>query len=166
MFILHWTVTFNCMANWYQIVGSYILGFHVILLPFADDIRTLDVHEGPTASDEQVDKMKEIVHKLRFKYRCVVFYQSYIRCKCIFQSWIFSWFLLQVFCIYRSDAFENPVLQQHYRNLEALALDMLAPEPIEDLTSISCVLIVLNGSLLSFLSYYVLILFMLPQCPR
>jgi len=65
-------------------VGSYILGFHVILLPFADDIRTLDVHEGPTASDEQVDKMKEIVHKLRFKYRCVVYYNW------IFQSWIFS----------------------------------------------------------------------------
>ncbi|XP_057215147.1 X-ray repair cross-complementing protein 6 [Triplophysa rosa] len=77
-------------------------GFHVIFLPFADDIRTLDVHECPTASDEQVNKMKEIVHKLRFKYR--------------------------------SDAFENPVLQQHYRNLEALALDMLAPETIEDLT--------------------------------
>ncbi|KAF4106627.1 X-ray repair cross-complementing protein 6 [Onychostoma macrolepis] len=77
-------------------------GFHVIFLPFADDIRTVDAHMGPTASDEQVDKMKEIVHKLRFKYK--------------------------------SDAFENPVLQQHYRNLEALALNMLEPEPIEDLT--------------------------------
>ncbi|XP_016126003.1 X-ray repair cross-complementing protein 6-like [Sinocyclocheilus grahami] len=77
-------------------------GFHVIFLPFADDIRTVDAHVGPTASDEQVDKMKEIVHKLRFKYK--------------------------------SDAFENPVLQQHYRNLEALALNMLEPEPIEDLT--------------------------------
>uniref|UniRef100_A0A8C0YCP5 DNA helicase n=1 Tax=Cyprinus carpio carpio TaxID=630221 RepID=A0A8C0YCP5_CYPCA len=76
--------------------------FHVIFLPFADDIHTVDAHVGPTASDEQVDKMKEIVHKLPFKYR--------------------------------SDAFENPMLQQHYRNLEALALDMLAPEPIEDLT--------------------------------
>ncbi|XP_036428762.1 X-ray repair cross-complementing protein 6 [Colossoma macropomum] len=77
-------------------------GFHAIFLPYADDIRTLDVHECPTASDEQVQKMKEIVHKLRFKYR--------------------------------SDAFENPVLQQHFRNLEALALDMLAPEAIEDFT--------------------------------
>ncbi|XP_017339232.2 X-ray repair cross-complementing protein 6 [Ictalurus punctatus] len=77
-------------------------GFHAIFLPYADDIRTLDVHECPTASDEQVNKMKEIVHKLRFKYR--------------------------------SDAFENPVLQQHYRNLEALALDMMAPEAIEDFT--------------------------------
>lgn len=44
-------------------------GFHAIFLPYADDIRTLDVHECPTASDEQTNKMKEIVHKLRFKYR-------------------------------------------------------------------------------------------------
>ncbi|XP_051524141.1 X-ray repair cross-complementing protein 5-like [Myxocyprinus asiaticus] len=77
-------------------------GFHVIFLPYADDIRTLDAHRCPSASDEQVDKMKEIVHKLCFKYK--------------------------------SDAYENPILQQHYRNLEALALDMLAPEPIEDFT--------------------------------
>ncbi|XP_066520939.1 X-ray repair cross-complementing protein 6 isoform X2 [Hoplias malabaricus] len=77
-------------------------GFHAIFLPYADDIRTLDIQKCPTASDEQVNKMKEIVHKLRFKYR--------------------------------SEAFENPALQQHYRNLEALALDMLAPEAIEDFT--------------------------------
>uniref|UniRef100_A0A8C7UMY0 DNA helicase n=2 Tax=Oncorhynchus mykiss TaxID=8022 RepID=A0A8C7UMY0_ONCMY len=77
-------------------------GFHGIFLPYADDIRTLDTPQLPTASESQVDKMKEIVHKLRFKYR--------------------------------SDAFENPVLQQHYRNLEALALDLMAPEHIEDLT--------------------------------
>ncbi|KAL0983994.1 hypothetical protein UPYG_G00135630 [Umbra pygmaea] len=77
-------------------------GFHGIFLPYADDIRTLDTPQLPKASDEQVDKMKEIVQKLRFKYRC--------------------------------DTFENPVLQQHYRNLEALALDLMAPEQIEDLT--------------------------------
>ncbi|KAG8436475.1 hypothetical protein GDO86_007535 [Hymenochirus boettgeri] len=35
---------------------------------------------------------------------------------------------------YRNDGFENPVLQQHFRNLEALALDMVEPEPVEDLT--------------------------------
>ncbi|XP_071384318.1 X-ray repair cross-complementing protein 6 isoform X1 [Centroberyx affinis] len=75
-------------------------GFNVVFLPFADDIRRLDAPQCPTASDMQVDKMKEIVSKLRFKYR--------------------------------SDAFENPVIQQHYRNLEALALDMMAPESIED----------------------------------
>ncbi|KAF1374173.1 hypothetical protein PFLUV_G00246800 [Perca fluviatilis] len=76
-------------------------GFNVIHLPFADDIRTLDPPQCPVASQIQVDKMKEIVSKLRFKYR--------------------------------SDAFENPVIQQHYRNLEALALDMMAPEDMEDL---------------------------------
>ncbi|XP_056153250.1 X-ray repair cross-complementing protein 6 [Lampris incognitus] len=75
-------------------------GFNVIYLPYADDIRPLDVTQGPTASNVQVHKMKEIVSKLRFKYRI--------------------------------DAFENPALQQYYRNLEALALDMVAPESIED----------------------------------
>lgn len=38
-------------------------------------------------------------------------------------------------CNVRNDAFENPVIQQHFRNLEALALDMVAPEDIEDLIS-------------------------------
>ncbi|XP_007559986.1 X-ray repair cross-complementing protein 6 isoform X1 [Poecilia formosa] len=76
-------------------------GFNVIYLPYADDLRTLDPPRCPPASQTQVNKMKEIIQKLRFKYR--------------------------------SDAFENPVLQQHFRNLEALALDMLAPEDIEDL---------------------------------
>ncbi|XP_058872048.1 X-ray repair cross-complementing protein 5 isoform X1 [Acipenser ruthenus] len=77
-------------------------GFHVIFLPYADDIRSLDYPEKTSAKPEQIDKMKEIVHKLRFKYQ--------------------------------SEAFENPVIQQHYRNLEALALDLLEPEQIEDLT--------------------------------
>ncbi|XP_059043097.1 X-ray repair cross-complementing protein 6 isoform X4 [Mustela lutreola] len=35
---------------------------------------------------------------------------------------------------YRSDSFENPVLQQHFRNLEALALDLMEPEQVVDLT--------------------------------
>ncbi|XP_008313041.1 X-ray repair cross-complementing protein 6 isoform X1 [Cynoglossus semilaevis] len=76
-------------------------GFNVIFLPYADDIRNLDIPHCPIASPIQVNKMKEIVSKLRFKYR--------------------------------SDAFENPVIQQHYRNLEALALDMVAPEETDDL---------------------------------
>ncbi|MGH0129657.1 UNVERIFIED_CONTAM: hypothetical protein FKN15_065950 [Acipenser sinensis] len=78
------------------------MSFHVIFLPYADDIRSLDYPEKTSAKPEQIDKMKEIVHKLRFKYQ--------------------------------SEAFENPVIQQHYRNLEALALDLLEPEQIEDLT--------------------------------
>ncbi|XP_072699863.1 X-ray repair cross-complementing protein 6 isoform X3 [Canis lupus baileyi] len=35
---------------------------------------------------------------------------------------------------YRSDSFENPVLQQHFRNLEVLALDLMEPEQAKDLT--------------------------------
>uniref|UniRef100_A0A2K5D3W4 Ku70/Ku80 C-terminal arm domain-containing protein n=1 Tax=Aotus nancymaae TaxID=37293 RepID=A0A2K5D3W4_AOTNA len=35
---------------------------------------------------------------------------------------------------YRSNSFENPVLQQHFRNLEALALASLEPEQAVDLT--------------------------------
>ncbi|XP_061764972.1 X-ray repair cross-complementing protein 6 isoform X1 [Nerophis ophidion] len=76
-------------------------GFNVIFLPYADDVRSLDPPQLPCASPVQVDKMKEIVSKLRFKYR--------------------------------AEAFENPVIQQHYRNLEALALDMMAPDDMEDL---------------------------------
>lgn len=44
-------------------------GFNVIFLPYADDMRTLDPPQCPSASQVQVDKMKEIVSKLRFKYR-------------------------------------------------------------------------------------------------
>ncbi|XP_029446124.1 X-ray repair cross-complementing protein 6 isoform X2 [Rhinatrema bivittatum] len=77
-------------------------GFHLIFLPYVDDIRRLQVSDKVTAGREQVDKMKEILQKLRFKYR--------------------------------SDDFENPVLQQHFRNLEALALDLMEPESVEDLT--------------------------------
>uniref|UniRef100_A0A2K5HGB8 X-ray repair cross-complementing protein 6 n=1 Tax=Colobus angolensis palliatus TaxID=336983 RepID=A0A2K5HGB8_COLAP len=35
---------------------------------------------------------------------------------------------------YRSDSFENPVLQPHFRNLEALALDLMELEQAVDLT--------------------------------
>ncbi|KFQ86621.1 X-ray repair cross-complementing protein 5, partial [Phoenicopterus ruber ruber] len=55
-------------------------GFHIIFLPYADDKRNVDFTEKVPASREQVDKMKQIIQKLRFKYR--------------------------------TDSFENPVLQQ------------------------------------------------------
>nr|XP_015097146.1 X-ray repair cross-complementing protein 6 [Vicugna pacos]XP_015097147.1 X-ray repair cross-complementing protein 6 [Vicugna pacos]XP_015097148.1 X-ray repair cross-complementing protein 6 [Vicugna pacos]XP_031527649.1 X-ray repair cross-complementing protein 6 [Vicugna pacos] len=77
-------------------------GFQLIFLPFADDRRKVPFTEKVMANPEQVDKMKAIVQKLRFKYR--------------------------------SDSFENPVLQQHFRNLEALALDLMEPEQAVDLT--------------------------------
>ncbi|XP_053440777.1 X-ray repair cross-complementing protein 6 isoform X2 [Nycticebus coucang] len=77
-------------------------GFQLVFLPYADDKRKVPFPEKVTANPEQVDKMKAIVQKLRFKYR--------------------------------SDSFENPVLQQHFRNLEALALDLMEPEQAVDLT--------------------------------
>lgn len=77
-------------------------GFHLIYLPYADDKRKVPVTHKVSANPDQVDKMKAIVQKLRFKYR--------------------------------NDSFENPVLQQHFRNLEALALDLMEPEQAEDLT--------------------------------
>ncbi|KFO91633.1 X-ray repair cross-complementing protein 5, partial [Buceros rhinoceros silvestris] len=44
-------------------------GFHIIFLPYADDKRNIDFTEKVPASREQVGKMKEIIQKLRFKYR-------------------------------------------------------------------------------------------------
>lgn len=46
-----------------------VSGFNIIYLPYADDFRNLDTPQCPTASQTQVDKMKEIVSKLRFRYR-------------------------------------------------------------------------------------------------
>lgn len=77
-------------------------GFQLVFLPYADDKRKVPFTEKVTANPEQIDKMKAIVQKLRFKYR--------------------------------SDSFENPVLQQHFRNLEALALNKMEPEQAVDLT--------------------------------
>ncbi|KAF6340816.1 X-ray repair cross complementing 6 [Rhinolophus ferrumequinum] len=77
-------------------------GFQLVFLPYADDKRKVPVTEKVMANPEQIDKMKAIVQKLRFKYK--------------------------------SDSFENPVLQQHFRNLEALALDLMEPEAAVDLT--------------------------------
>lgn len=54
------------------------------------------------ANPDQIDKAKELIKKLQFKFS--------------------------------SDSFENPVLQQYWRNIEALALDRDAPEEMTDYT--------------------------------
>ncbi|KAM5287736.1 X-ray repair cross-complementing protein 6 [Ctenodactylus gundi] len=77
-------------------------GLQLVYLPYADDKRNVPFTAKVVANPEQIDKMKAIVQKLRFRYR--------------------------------SDSFENPVLQQHFRNLEALALDLMEPEQAVDLT--------------------------------
>ncbi|XP_067003694.2 X-ray repair cross-complementing protein 6 [Anabrus simplex] len=43
-------------------------GFHVVYLPFAENIRTLEVPEIEQATPEQLNLMKKIVSKLRFNY--------------------------------------------------------------------------------------------------
>lgn len=55
------------------------------------------------ATEEQVNKAKEVVKKLNFKFS--------------------------------SENFENPVLQNHWRNIEALALERDEPEELIDYTS-------------------------------
>ncbi|XP_078060615.1 X-ray repair cross-complementing protein 5-like isoform X1 [Mustelus asterias] len=82
-------------------------GFHLLYLPYADDVRKIGFTEKRVASEDQIEKMKSVVQKLRFKYRSVRG---------------------------SSDTFCNPVIQRHFRNLEALALDLKEPEEVEDLT--------------------------------
>lgn len=77
-------------------------GFHVIFLPFADDIRKLQYPEAPRATPDQIDKAKTFIKKLSFPFS--------------------------------SENFENPVLQTHYRTLEALALDKDLPDAVVDHT--------------------------------
>ncbi|XP_074659916.1 X-ray repair cross-complementing protein 5-like [Tubulanus polymorphus] len=43
-------------------------GFHVIFLPFADDLRTLKFEEMPRANTEQIEKAKDVIKKLSFKF--------------------------------------------------------------------------------------------------
>ena len=79
-------------------------GFNMIILPFADDIRHLRFNEDVeteaegkkdaiVASHDQVDKAKALINKLILSGR------------------------------FNPDSFDNPVLQNHYANLQALALD-------------------------------------------
>lgn len=71
-------------------------GFHVIRLPFVDDIR--DPPRGMTdnivANDDETKAMEKIIRRLRFKSGR-----------------------------YASDAYQNPALQYHQRQLEALAFE-------------------------------------------
>lgn len=76
-------------------------GFNMIILPFADDIRHLRFNgdddesekEAIVANHDQIDKAKALISKLILPGR------------------------------FNPDSFDNPVLQRHYANLQALALD-------------------------------------------
>ncbi|KAL4225555.1 X-ray repair cross-complementing protein 6 [Mactra antiquata] len=77
-------------------------GFHVIFLPFADDIRKVKVEQTVKADSDQINAAKEVLKKLQFTYS--------------------------------AESFENPVLQKHWRNIEALALDRDTAEEMTDYT--------------------------------
>lgn len=44
-------------------------GFHVIIMPYADDMRALPVSELQEADDEQIDAAKAFVERLSIKGR-------------------------------------------------------------------------------------------------
>lgn len=71
-------------------------GFHVIRLPFVDDIRDppRGMDHNIIATDDEVMAMEKIIRRLRFKSGK-----------------------------YASDAYQNPALQYHQRQLEALAFE-------------------------------------------
>ncbi|GCC21787.1 hypothetical protein chiPu_0020262 [Chiloscyllium punctatum] len=51
-------------------------GFHLMFLPYADDKRKVDFTEKTVANEDQTEKMKQVVQKLRFKYRSVLVLDS------------------------------------------------------------------------------------------
>nr|CAD7257666.1 unnamed protein product [Timema shepardi] len=78
-------------------------GFHVIYLPYADNIRELQLDDEPVEpSHEQVSLAEEIVSKLKFSYN--------------------------------PHLINNPVLQTHWSNIEALALDYDERREVKDYT--------------------------------
>lgn len=77
-------------------------GFYVVYIPFAEDIRNVEVPESLEPNEEDVDAAKKIIKKLKFRYQ--------------------------------PSNFENPSLQTHYRNLEAMALEKDEPEMVQDFT--------------------------------
>ncbi|KAM3587126.1 X-ray repair cross-complementing protein 6 [Umbelopsis sp. WA50703] len=68
-------------------------GFHVIVMPYADDIRPVPPVQGHEANDEQIDAAKAFVERLSIKGR------------------------------FDPLVYENPVLQRHYAGLQAAALE-------------------------------------------
>lgn len=77
-------------------------GFHVLFLPYMEDLRSLSTEGRHKPQEALVEKAKEIIKKLQFSYH--------------------------------PESFENPVLQKHWRNIEALALNSDAPEEMTDYT--------------------------------
>eukprot|EP01137_Pigoraptor_chileana_P010648 Opistho-2@318 len=77
-------------------------GFHIIQLPYADDVRQSLQFEGERSEigTDEIEKAKAFINSLSFEFNSL--------------------------------DLENPALQMHYRNLEALALNRDMPEGVVD----------------------------------
>ncbi|KAK4165902.1 SPOC like C-terminal domain-containing protein [Cladorrhinum sp. PSN259] len=85
---------------------SYLpAGLWLYPLPFADDVRSVDIPNKPRTADELTDKMRKIIENLQLPKG-----------------------------IYNPLKYPNPSLQWHYKILQALALEEEVPENPEDLT--------------------------------
>lgn len=75
-------------------------GFHVIYLPYAENIRQIEVPKQLDLDSEKVDLCKKILKKISLKYKVSMF--------------------------------ENPKVQTHWANIEALALNYSKPREVID----------------------------------
>ncbi|KAL2131652.1 hypothetical protein VTI74DRAFT_4779 [Chaetomium olivicolor] len=80
-------------------------GLWLYPLPFADDVRNVDLSAPPRPADELTDKMREIVQNLQLPT-----------------------------AMYNPLKYPNPALQWHYKVLQAMALDEDVPEIPDDAT--------------------------------
>ncbi|KAK3294851.1 ATP-dependent DNA helicase II subunit 1 [Chaetomium fimeti] len=80
-------------------------GLWLYPLPFADDVRNVDLSAPPKPADELTDKMREIVQNLQLPK-----------------------------AMYNPLKYPNPSLQWHYKILQAMALEEDVPETLDDAT--------------------------------
>lgn len=80
-------------------------GFHIVPLPFSDDIRTVHVPQSPNVSDEQIEACTNMIKKTSIKLGA-----------------------------YDPAAYPNPMLQHVYSAIEARASKNAQPETFEDST--------------------------------
>ncbi|KAK4171792.1 SPOC like C-terminal domain-containing protein [Triangularia setosa] len=81
------------------------VGLWLYPLPFADDIRNVDIKAPPKPADELTDQMREIIQNLQLPK-----------------------------ATYNPLKYPNPALQWHYKILQAMALDEDVPDEMADLT--------------------------------
>nr|KAG5686071.1 hypothetical protein BaRGS_030686 [Batillaria attramentaria] len=109
-------------------------GFHIIFLPYADDFRKVNYEEKPRG--ECLDQLKSDgvqglcfcsgVNLLGRLFLIAIATEDQVEAaKEVVKKLRFQ---------FSSEAFENPVLQNHWRNIEALALDRDEPDELIDYT--------------------------------